>query len=373
MKFLYVFPCYAEGGSSVHAREFLAASQRLGYDVAAVSIPVKEGQPGINVFLKILRFIINNLKCLKAFLTVYLRFKPDYVVLRFQPNHTLFLCILFARIFSKLVLEVNATRSIEPTGKSDPFERRLDELSFNLAQRLFAVSSVVRNRLLMSYEHLPIDKLTVIHNGCNPPKTIERTNVDTLKESVGLSHFEILVGYVGSFQAWHDVDTILEVAARSPANVGYIIVGDGPNRTACENKSNLLQLGNTVFLGKVPHEQVFEWIALCDITLLTIPRLWCEQPGGFHGSPLKLFDYMAMAKPVIATASGDVADIVEDGVNGFHIAPEDVDDLLKKVLYLGANKEFARQMGEKGQRKVAEKYTWEANAAQVAQLCLSIK
>jgi len=372
MNILYVYPLYIEGGSNVHAAEFVSACQRLGNKTSVVSIPVEEGKTATNIAYKLLRFCKNNILCLTKFLAAYFSKNPDYIVIRFQPNHTLFLCIVAARALSKLVLEVNATRSIEPAGRSDPLERMLDRWSFGLANRLFAVSNVVRTRLLDSYDSLSPAKLSVIHNGCNLPSAIESKDIISLRVRLGLNDYETVVGYVGSFRPWHDVDSILTVAKNSPPTIGYLIIGDGPGREACEAKAIELDLRNVHFLGNIDHDQIYHYIDLFDLALLTVPRAWCSQPGGFHGSPLKLFDYMAMGKPVIATASGDISNIVEDGIHGYHVAPEDTGKILDKILYLAKHKELARQLGHNGREKVAEKYTWDANAEQVATLCLSL-
>ncbi len=372
MKILYVYPLHIEGGSNIHAAEFIAACQRLGHQIVALSIPVKKGKTSANIIYKLLRFNINNFLNLVKFLKTYSGDKPDYIVIRFQTNHNLFFCIAAARLLSKLVLEINATRSIEPNGRTHSLESLLDSWSFKLAHRLFTVSTVVRSRLLISYKSLSLDKLSVIHNGCNQPKNYLTADTNKLILRLGLDGYETLVGYVGSFRSWHDTDSILSVAQNSPPTTGYLIIGDGPGRKACEAKAIAHNLKNVHFLGNIGHDKVYQYIELFDIALLTIPQKWCDQPGGFHGSPLKLFDYMAMSKPVIATASGDIKFIVEDGVNGYHVSPEDTDDILEKIVYLTKHKEFAKQLGRNGQSKVAEKYTWEANAAQVASLCLSI-
>jgi len=79
---------------------------------------------------------------------------------------------------------------------------------------------------------------------------------------------------------------------------------------------------------------------------------------------MKIFEYMAMSKPVITTPQGQIKDLVEHGENGLLIEPDDSDGLAKAILELGGNKDMMRNMGLKA-RATVESYTWEANARKV--------
>jgi len=79
---------------------------------------------------------------------------------------------------------------------------------------------------------------------------------------------------------------------------------------------------------------------------------------GFYFSPLKLFEYMSMGKPVIVSDAGNLIKLVKNGVNGYRIKVNDSEDLVGKILKLYKNKKELQKIGKNNRRECIKKYSW---------------
>jgi glycosyltransferase involved in cell wall biosynthesis len=91
-------------------------------------------------------------------------------------------------------------------------------------------------------------------------------------------------------------------------SVVLVMVGDGPTRRDCENLSQELGLRKVVFPGAVAHEDIVDYLAAMDVAV--IPS---SQQAGFHYSPLKLKEYLATGRAVVAPDVGEMKRLLESG------------------------------------------------------------
>ena len=178
---------------------------------------------------------------------------------------------------------------------------------------------------------------------------------------------KFVVGFVGSMRPWHDVETLLEgmrLAAQSRKDIFALIIGDGPSRLALERQTEDAELGDRItFVGSIPHEDIPAHIESMDVTVVLSP--FAEE---FWGSPIKLFEYMAMAKPVIASRSGQLADIVQHRQNGILVEPQNPTQVAEAILELAHNPDLRERLGQAARRAIETKHTWERNAQAVIDL-----
>lgn len=164
-----------------------------------------------------------------------------------------------------------------------------------------------------------------------------------------------VLGFTGNVAAWKvDFELLTEVAGRRP---GWTLVLVGPARDdAMEQLARLIALPNVQYLGPRPYDRVPEYVAGFDVGLC--PYLWnAAMRSGF---PLKLYEYLAAGKPVVATGNPDVAGMEPDvrlvrGADDFVLAVED-------VLALDGPDDRARRM------TLAAANTWESRTRQMLEL-----
>jgi len=124
-------------------------------------------------------------------------------------------------------------------------------------------------------------------------------------------------------------------------------------------------LQNKVILtGFVPHEEVPKYISTMDIVLAPYPKL-----EFFYYSPVKIFEYMAAGKSVVASRLGQIAEVISDGVNGFLAAPGDTQEMLAKTLLLIRNPELRKKIGEQARETIKKRHTWSNKAKELSILC----
>jgi len=164
--------------------------------------------------------------------------------------------------------------------------------------------------------------------------------------------------FVGALDRPHyfkGVDRLLEAARLIDRDDLFLIVaGSGEMREEYRRKAEALDLSDRVaFPGYVPDERLADYYRLADVTVL--PSVTSGEAFG-----LVLLESLACATPVIASNLPGVRTVVADGVDGYLVAPGDVDDLaskLNRILSLPAAERLA--MGQAGRRKVEARYSWE--------------
>ena len=177
-----------------------------------------------------------------------------------------------------------------------------------------------------------------------------------------------MLGFVGGFRPWHGVEflpSLFEKLARRHEGLQLVIVGNGPLKSAVFSEISRRGLASrTVLTGAIPQEEVPPLLREFAAALAPYPRL--EHP--FYFSPLKLFEYMACGAPVVASAIGQIAEVVQDGKTGFLCPAGDMDAFEAACNRLLSNSSLRRSVGQAAAREVAERYTWDVNARRVSEI-----
>lgn len=233
-------------------------------------------------------------------------------------------------------------------------------LRYNLraADCIVCVSEEGREHLHTEW-NVPMQKMVVFPNAVD----VEKFRPDpaaraATRKSLDLETNPIIL-FLGNFFHWHDVPTLLDafaLALKSHPNVRLVLVGDGEYRSAMEERAAGLGLSHAVrFTGIVPHPEVPKYLAAADIAVVPYPpmqqKLWL--------SPLKLFEYMASGKTVIASAVGQINQVICDRENGLLVPPGDVAALASALDALLRDDTLRNALGEQARRDAAAKYSWD--------------
>lgn len=175
-------------------------------------------------------------------------------------------------------------------------------------------------------------------------------------------------GFLGSLKPWHDVPILIEALARlragPVAEARLLIVGDGPERPALEARLAALGLsGAADFTGALPAAEVPA--ALARMHAAVAPY---AAGTPFYFSPLKLYEYMAAGLPVIASATGDLAEVVAQDRTGLLVPPGDADALATALAGLAADPSLRTQLGRAARAEVMAHHGWDRVAGRVLAL-----
>jgi len=256
-----------------------------------------------------------------------------------------------------LAKEASRFRSLQLQSLAQEIEQRV----LRRADRITVVSRQLGDLLVA--EGLCGAKIEVIPNGVDRG-VFERLNVrERVRNRLGVNG-DFVVGFAGSVKPWHGVDVLADAFAQAVGGdeqSRLLIVGTGP--AAAELHSRVDRLGltkQTIFTGAVPHDEVPGLLSAMDVA--AAPFLPSDD---FYFSPIKLFEYMAAGTCVVASEIGQIADVIDDGVDGFLCAPGDVAALACRIRDLRASASRRETTARRAREKALTSYTWEHAAHRV--------
>jgi glycosyltransferase involved in cell wall biosynthesis len=175
-----------------------------------------------------------------------------------------------------------------------------------------------------------------------------------------------VLGFVGSLKPWHGVEILMESFLRlHDLFDGYrlLIVGDGPMREWIESFCRDHGLESCVTMtGNVDHDSVGSYLAKMDVGLAPYPEL-----PAFYFSPLKVWEYAAAGVPVVASASGEIADVLPHKAAALLHTPGRVGKVVNHVEKLRANPDLALRLARRA-RRIVRSRTWDRLASRVLKL-----
>jgi glycosyltransferase involved in cell wall biosynthesis len=254
--------------------------------------------------------------------------------------------------------EVWVSRSWDPVGHLALLER-FEQLNLRAADFIFTVSEVERRNLIGA--GVAANKVLMNPNGVDTDQFRKTSGGDEIRKQLRIED-QIVVGFLGTFGPWHGAPVLAEAATKVKSPCHFLFIGDGDERAISEAKFAGANERAT-FTGRLSHEKVAAYLDACDI--LVAPIIAASDGSEFFGSPTKLFEYMAMARPVIASRLGQIADIIIEGENGLLVEPNDVESLARAIERVANDKALRIRFGEEARRTVVENFTWRHNAARV--------
>lgn len=193
-------------------------------------------------------------------------------------------------------------------------------------------------------------KVVYLRNGYDPNlfENISSLKIN-LKTNLSIPQNAKIVMYSGSLASWKSVDFILESAYYTNQNIYYIIIGGSEDEIGLLKKKFSEQLNKIKFLGYIPHNKIPQYLNEADILVQ-----YTSAGGGELGSfsPIKILEYMAVGKAIVAVNEPWIKEILTDHNNGLLYQPNSPKDLGKKIMYLANNENFLKKIGEKAQEDV---------------------
>ena len=203
---------------------------------------------------------------------------------------------------------------------------------------------------------VPEARLLVTPNGVDPEMFSPEKRGDDVRQRLGLEE-RFVIGWVGSFRKFHGLDMALEAMKTIESEIPeatLLLVGDGLERAHIEETVHALDLRNVVMTGTVGYLEIPEHIAAMDVAVITD-----RGSGPFHYSPLKLREYMAAGKAVIAPRIGEMARWLVDGEDAVLVESGDTKDLAVAIVHLHERPDLRDRLGAAARRKILEQATWD--------------
>jgi glycosyltransferase involved in cell wall biosynthesis len=259
-----------------------------------------------------------------------------------------------------------------------------EEIALWGASTIVVVSEALKEELIT--RGLPPERILVNPNGVDPSKFHPHcSDRDKLRQSLGFEPHHVVVAFVGTFSYWHGVPVLQEAIQKllgecvpgcpSEAvadNLRFLLVGMGPLQA--EMRAALQKYekrGHVVFAGTVPHDEVPAYLDAADI--LASPHVPMPDGRPFIGSPTKLFEYMAMAKAIVASRLDQLETVLTHNETALLVRPGDAEELAEAIVAAAANCDLRTRLGRNARAAAMANHTWKRNAANTllaAGLCL---
>jgi glycosyltransferase involved in cell wall biosynthesis len=176
-------------------------------------------------------------------------------------------------------------------------------------------------------------------------------------------HVGPLLGWAGSFGPWHGAEMAVRALALLPADIQLVMVGDGDERGACEKLADGLGVSDRIeFTGAISRPETIRRLAGCD--LLLSPHVPLPDTP-FFGSPTKLFEYMALDRPIVASRLAQIGEILQDGVTARLVTPGVLEELVDAIREVLDSEDQGRALGHAARRDAESNHTWEDRARSV--------
>jgi glycosyltransferase involved in cell wall biosynthesis len=365
LRILYHHRIAASDGMRVHVTEVVAALRDAGHEVVVVGPPgaSSEATAGGNNRLEALADLLRRVLPPAAFELLELAYNiPAFLRLRaaakaFSPDllyerYNLFLLagLMLRRSFGlPMLLEVNAPLAAERSsfGKLQltALARRCEAALWNGPDAVLPVTEVLAAQV-RKVRRAPVG-VHVIPNGGDPDRRSDPDTVAAVLARLDLPPAAVVLGFVGFVRAWHGVGWAVEALPALPPEVCLVVVGDGPALDQLRVRAEALGVAARVrLMGRAPHEEIPAFMQSFDVAL--------QAAATPYASPLKLFEYMALGKAIIAPDQENIREVLRNEVDALLFAPTDQAAFTAAVRRLCADATLRRQLGAEASRTLRE-------------------
>jgi glycosyltransferase involved in cell wall biosynthesis len=272
------------------------------------------------------------------------------------------------RLGVPLVLEFNSSELWTErhwSGGRMPLRRafgRLERRNLRDASLIVVVSNALRNSVVA--EGTASERVLVNPNGVDIDELepLRRKTAAQWRVHAGLPD-EPSVGFVGTFGRWHGVKLLPALADAVP-DCRWILIGDGP--LFAEVRSDVTRRGlddRVLMTGVVDRPRALELLACCDVCVS--PHVPNPDGTPFFGSPTKLFEYMGLRRPIVASDLDQIGEILTHEETALLCTPGDVEELAAAVRRLLSDAGLRERLADAAFKLAVSQYTWKAHVRRI--------
>jgi glycosyltransferase involved in cell wall biosynthesis len=378
MRIIYHHRTQLDDAQGIHVRAIVRAFRDLGHDVDVVSLigscfgtAPRRRQPWRIDTARLPRTVyetlglVYNLYGYRRLARAIRARRPDLIYERYAPNT--FCSVLAGRRFGvPVLLEINAPwDDHSPSGEAPRFRqlsRRVERWVCSKSVRTIAVSAALKQRLVE--DGVPERQVMVMHNAVDPVLFHPEVSGEAVRRRYRLNGHPV-AGFVGWLRDWHGLEGLIDAVHGSELlerGLRLLIVGSGPSFPSVRARVHSLGLADQVILtGPVAHEDVPAHIAALDVALQPcVTACAC---------PMKLLEYMAMARCIVAPDQPNIKELLSDGASARLFPAGDYRRLVDLVSELMDSPAVRAALGRHAHQATVERnLTWRSNAARAVRL-----
>ncbi|MHA1250810.1 MAG: glycosyltransferase family 4 protein, partial [Candidatus Helarchaeota archaeon] len=231
---------------------------------------------------------------------------------------------------------------------------------FRAADKIIVITNQTK-RLIKKIHNLNENKIKVIYIGVNLKDLEISGSKEELRNQFNIPLDLKMILSVGRHVARKNFDLVIRAIKeikkiRPNLKIKYYLIGDGPETERLKKLVKELKLEKNVeFLGRCDVTMRNKFYKMSDIFIM--PSI--TRKKDIEGFGLVFLEANYFKVPVIGTKSGGIVEAVIDGVTGFLIEQNNLNELIEKILILLDNEELRSKLGENGQKRVIKNFQWD--------------
>lgn len=305
---------------------------------------------------------INSFALLKEILKINRRKKIDIIHERYGLySYSGVLASLILRI--PYILEVNGPCVEEKQLFTAPMQgnqRRvalyLRKICLKHADAIISVSNVLKNIMVTEWG-IDKKKILVLPNAADVKTITNTVESNEFREHNGFLN-SFLIGFVGTLQAWYGLEVLIEAmrfVSKSVPESKLVFVGGGMARSNLEQQVRKYGLSKHVFfLGSKSHNEIPHILKTIDVAVAP----YVDLPTGFFNSPIKIFEYLAAGRAIVASSVGQIPEIIVHGQNGLLVEQGNSTQLADAIIQIATLPELKSRL-EIEAKITGQRFSWE--------------
>ena len=250
-----------------------------------------------------------------------------------------------------------------------------EEAMLRASSMAFTISRVLADQLRS--RGLPDRRIGWYPNCIDPavysPERFSAQEIRAARGKLGFDDGHFVVTFVGTFGDWHGADVFAKAIALGSEPDGtfgklplrFLFVGDGSNREKAQSIIRASAAEDRCrFVGLVPQAETPLFLAASNC--FVSPHVPNPDGTSFFGSPTKLFEYMAMRRPIIASRLEQLAEVLEDGKSALLVEPGNPHELARAIQSLASDAQLGAALATGARQVALDRYTWNAHVAHMS-------
>jgi len=198
------------------------------------------------------------------------------------------------------------------------------------------------------------------------PETINTSDLKAARAKLGAQDGDYVVTFIGTFGLWHGAEVLAHAITALSRNEEWVVknrvrfafIGDGKTKQQCMDliRQDTVASARTVFTGLIPQNEAPRYLAASDAFVAS--HVQNADGSKFFGSPTKLFEYMAMERPIVASALEQLAEVLHHEETAVLVPPGDVDGLAEGIRRIVEDRSLGMRISAAAREEVVRRYTW---------------
>ena len=229
---------------------------------------------------------------------------------------------------------------------------RLAIFLYSRAKMVVCVTKSFKNELIK--KGIDTNKIFVVENGFNLDNSITpNKSIKEVEKQYNFKETDFTVSFTGTVGMAHGLDIILKSAKTIDKKVKFLIIGDGASKSQLLDRAQKQKLNNINFISNISWQEIVNLNQAIDMHLVHL----IDNPEFRKVIPSKIFESMALRKPIIMGVLGESRDIVVKAGCGININPEDHKELNDVISEYIDKPYVLKEIGENGYNFLAKNFS----------------